>query len=58
MGENLLWAITYNLIAVPAALAGMVQPWAAAIGMSLSSILVVANSLRLRRAPKKTSQAQ
>jgi Cu2+-exporting ATPase len=45
---NLLWAGIYNLLAVPAAAAGLVPPWAAALGMSASSLLVVTNSLRLR----------
>jgi P-type Cu2+ transporter len=46
--ENLGWSVVYNGIAIPLAAAGFVQPWAAAIGMSLSSILVVGNALRLR----------
>jgi len=47
--QNILWAIGYNIFAVPVAVAGLVAPWMAAIGMSLSSLLVVSNSLRLGR---------
>lgn len=47
--QNLAWAILYNLIALPLAALGWVTPWMAGIGMSASSLLVVLNSLRLRR---------
>lgn len=45
--QNLLWAALYNLTAIPLAALGMVPPWAAAIGMAGSSLLVVANAQRL-----------
>ncbi len=47
--QNFSWAIAYNIAAIPLAAMGFVPPWAAAIGMSLSSLLVVLNSLRLNR---------
>ncbi len=47
--QNFAWALGYNLSAIPLAASGHVPPWAAAIGMSISSLLVVANSLRLNR---------
>jgi len=47
--QNLIWAVAYNLVALPFAAAGWVSPWAAAVGMSLSSLLVVGNALRLAR---------
>ncbi len=47
--QNLLWGVGYNLVAVPFAAAGLVLPWMAALGMSLSSLLVVLNSGRLAR---------
>ncbi len=47
--QNLVWAVSYNLVALPAAALGFVAPWMAAIGMSASSLLVVINALRLTR---------
>lgn len=49
MRENFAWAIGYNLLALPLAAGGWLTPWMSAIGMSLSSLLVVVNALRLRR---------
>ena len=50
--QNIIWAIAYNLVALPLAAAGYVPPWAAAIGMSASSLLVMLNALRLARGAK------
>jgi Cu2+-exporting ATPase len=47
--QNLAWATLYNLLAIPAAAFGLLTPWMAGLGMSLSSAFVVANALRLER---------
>ena len=47
--QNLVWAALYNGLAIPAAALGYVTPWMAGIGMSLSSLLVVLNAMRLAR---------
>lgn len=45
--QNIAWAIAYNLAITPLAVMGLLQPWMAAIGMSVSSILVVLNARRI-----------
>ncbi|WP_166839619.1 heavy metal translocating P-type ATPase [Rheinheimera pleomorphica] len=45
--QNLRWAVGYNLLIIPLAVAGFVSPYIAVLGMSFSSLLVVSNSLRL-----------
>ena len=49
MRQNLGLALGYNALAVPAAVAGLITPWLAAVAMSASSLLVIGNSLRLYR---------
>jgi Cu2+-exporting ATPase len=48
--QNLIWALIYNVLAIPAAMLGLVNPWIAGIGMSLSSLAVTLNAWRLRKA--------
>ncbi len=50
--QNLAWSVLYNAFAIPAAALGYVTPWMAGIGMSLSSLLVVLNAMRLSRISK------
>ena len=56
--QNLTWATLYNLLAIPAAAFGLLTPWMAGLGMSLSSALVVANALRLETIPKPLRKAR
>jgi Cu2+-exporting ATPase len=46
--QNLVWALLYNALALPLAASGLLTPWIAALGMSLSSVVVVLNALRIK----------
>jgi Cu2+-exporting ATPase len=58
VAQSRRWALVYNLCAIPFAALGFVPPWLAAIGMSLSSLVVVLNALRTGsgKASARTSQ--
>ncbi len=51
--QNLRWSVAYNLAAVPVAALGLMPPWVAAIGMSMSSLLVVMNARRVLSIPRE-----
>lgn len=50
--QNLFWALLYNSSVLPLAAVGLIPPYMAAIGMSVSSLVVVFNALRLSKLPK------
>ncbi|HWP17688.1 MAG TPA: cation-translocating P-type ATPase [Burkholderiaceae bacterium] len=54
--QNLAWAAGYNAVSIPLALAGWMPPWLAGLGMAVSSLLVVANALRLNPGRASTRQ--
>jgi P-type Cu2+ transporter len=47
--QNIVWAVAYNICVIPIAVSGIIEPWMAALGMSLSSVFVVLNANRLMR---------
>ncbi len=47
--QNLAWATLYNIVAIPAAAIGLINPWLSGVGMAASSAVVVLNALRLRK---------
>lgn len=52
--QNQRWALIYNLSVVPLGALGFVPPWLAALGMSVSSLVVVVNALRIGRRGERT----
>src|SRR6202000_2336063 len=54
--RNLAWAFGYNVAAIPLAALGFLTPIIASAAMTLSSLFVVANSLRLQRYPLRTAR--
>ncbi len=53
--QNLTWSLGYNMTALPLAASAMIAPWMAAIGMALSSLIVVGNALRLSRSKNRVT---
>jgi len=55
--QNIMFSIGYNLFAIPLAMAGLIVPLLAAILMPISSLIVVANALRIKRKAHKLSES-
>jgi P-type Cu2+ transporter len=55
--QNLGWALAYNVVCVPLAVAGWLPAWLAGLGMAASSLLVVLNAARLARTARPDAMA-
>lgn len=56
--QNILWALSYNALAIPFAAAGLVPPYIAAIGMSVSSLIVTLNAISIFKNGDKRETAK
>jgi len=58
--QNLIWAALYNVGSLPLAALGLVPPWLAAVGMSVSSLAVMLNAMRLlpRHVPRQSTRSR
>jgi len=56
--QNFIWALVYNLLAIPFAAIGWIPPWGAALGMSISSFIVVLNAMRLKRVLREKNKSE
>ncbi|TJY40913.1 copper-translocating P-type ATPase [Cohnella pontilimi] len=54
--QNLFWALAYNVIGIPVAALGYLEPWLAGAAMALSSVSVVLNALRLQNVDRKPEE--